>query len=116
MKQTICHEIKDLIKVKLDEGLSVTALSKMFHLSRTTIYSIKNGKELRKRGRKSISENKRFIQTVKRSIRKIKKTKKEFQQSKFIKICQMLHPYPPFKDALDIPMISFGHPRKEKLN
>lgn len=96
MKQTICEEIRNLIKIKLGEGIPISQLTKMFQISRTTIYSIKNGKELKKRGRKSISGNKKFIHQVKRTIKKIKKTKKRVSS---IKIWQMLHLYPQFKGA-----------------
>lgn len=82
MKVTICEEIRNLIKSKLDDGCPVTELSKMFKVSRTTIYSIRNDKELKKRGRKSISANKKFIQQVKRAIIKTKKSKKRVTSTK----------------------------------
>jgi len=76
MKATISEEIRNLIKHNLEVGYTVTQLSKMFDVSRTTIYSIKNDKEIKQRSPKSKSDNKQFILQVKKAIRKLKKSKK----------------------------------------
>ena len=52
-------------------------LSEMLNCSRNTVYNIIRGKNLNKRGRKSMIKDKKLIGQVKSSIKKIQNTKNE---------------------------------------
>lgn len=82
MVKVITDEIRNLIKEQLDAKVSVTKISKLFNISRPTIYKIGQNVKSNTSGRANICKNKKFVIQVKSAVKKLNKSRKKVSASK----------------------------------